>query len=110
MQGENFPPRGVWRHTPRGVWRHKCVCRLLKNIYIYIYNVNCFNGAILEVELKEILRKSGKHNKEQEKSINCILCSGIRNRYEDDKYVLAVKKMFEKEMKEKNNKNNDFSS
>ena len=72
------------------------------NITKYAYVIYDYDPN--NIELKEILRKSGKHNKEQEKSINCILCSSIRNRYEDDKYVLAVKKMFEKEMQEKNNK------
>ena len=79
----------------------KYVEKLNRTKYAYvIYDYDSNN-----IELKEILRKSGKHNKEQEKSINCILCSGLRNRYKEDKYVLAVNKMFEKEMQERNNKN-----
>ena len=47
------------------------------------------------IELKEIMRKRGKCNKETEKSINCILCSGdVNKRYaKQDKYLLALNKL-----------------
>ena len=72
----------------------------------YAYVIYDFDSE--KVELKEIIRNKGKHNKEEEKSINCLVCSGkVNKRYaKDDKYVLAITKMLEKERenKEKNSK------
>ena len=54
-----------------------------------------------KVEITEVFRKKGKYNKEKEKSINCILCSGeIDKRYaKEDKYLTALNKMLEGERK-----------
>ena len=66
----------------------------------YGYVIYDFNSE--KIELREVTRKKGKYNKETEKNINCILCGSIDKRYEKtDKYVLAVNKMLEKELKEK---------
>ena len=49
----------------------KYVEKLNETKYAYvIYDYDAKN-----VELKEIARKNGKHNKETEQNINCILCS-----------------------------------
>ena len=72
----------------------KYVEKLNETKYAYvIYDYDAKN-----VELKEIARKNGKHNKETEQNINCILCSGIKNRYaEDDKYLMALTKLLEQD-------------
>lgn len=55
-----------------------------------------------KAELIEIARRKGKHNKETEKNINCLLCGDVNKRYEKtDNYVLALNKMLEKERKDK---------
>ena len=41
----------------------------------YAYVIYDYNS--LKIELKEIARRTGKHNKETEKSINCLICQGI---------------------------------
>ena len=62
---------------------------------IYDYDAN-------KAELKEKLRKRGKYNKEKEKSINCLLCKEhIKDKYEDDKYMLAVTRVLLEEQKKK---------
>ena len=63
----------------------------------YAYVIYDFNSE--KAELIEVIRKKGKYNKEVEKSINCLICSGeINKRYsKEDKYVLALTKMLEKE-------------
>ena len=57
-----------------------------------------------KVELKEIVRKSGKYNKEKEKNINCILCGEINKRYKEDNYILALNKMLENEIEKNKSK------
>ena len=57
-----------------------------------IYELN-----VDKTELKEIARKKGKHNKEIDKNINCLLCKGTKAYPEDDKYLLALTKYFEEE-------------
>ncbi len=54
-----------------------------------------------KVELKEKIGKVGKHNKEKSKNINCLLCKGMGKRYEEDEYAKALKKLLEKEEREK---------
>ena len=77
----------------------KYVERLNETKYAYvIYDYDSKN-----IELKEVARKSGKYNKEKEKTINCLLCKGLNNRYEDDKYMLALNKMLEEERERKYN-------
>ena len=65
----------------------------------YSYVIYDYNSE--KVELTEVFRKKGKYNKEKEKSINCILCSGeIDKRYaKEDKYLTALNKMLEGERK-----------
>ena len=76
----------------------KYVEKLNKTNYAYVI----YDFDKEKVELKEIIRKKGKHNKTEEKNTNCILCGNINKRYEKtDKYVLAVNKMFEKELKDR---------
>lgn len=67
----------------------------------YAYVIYDFDSE--KAELTEMMRKKGKNNKETEKSINCLLCSGgVNKRYaKEDKYVLALTKMLEKERKER---------
>ena len=60
----------------------------------YAYVIYDYNS--LKIELKEIARRTGKHNKETEKSINCLICQGIK-KYEEDRYLRAVNKLFNKE-------------
>ena len=66
----------------------------------YAYVIYDFDAE--KAELKEIVRKKGKYNKETEESINCLLCSGdVSKRYaKPDKYALALTKMLEKERKQ----------
>lgn len=66
----------------------------------YAYVIYDFDAE--KAELKEIVRRKGKYNKEVEKSINCLLCSGdVNKRYaKPDKYALALTKMLEEERKE----------
>ena len=64
----------------------------------YAYVIYDYDSS--KVELKEILRKNGKYNKIEDKNINCILCKGtMKERYENDNYMLALQKMLEKERK-----------
>ena len=56
-------------------------------------------------ELKEIVRKKGKYNKETEKNRNCLLCKGIKAYPEDDKYLMALIKYFENENSKKEEEN-----
>ena len=51
-------------------------------------------------ELIEICSKVGKNNKETRKNINCLMCKRD-DKYDDDKYLLALVKLFQKE-REKN--------
>lgn len=51
-----------------------------------------------KVDLREIMRKNGKANKEIERTINCLVCKGM-SRYPDDKYMLALLKMQQRELK-----------
>lgn len=71
----------------------KYVDKLNKTKYGYvIYELN-----LDKTELKEIVRKKGKHNKEIDKNINCLLCKGVKAYQEEDKYLLALTKYFESE-------------
>ena len=45
-----------------------------------------------KVELKEIMRKKGKLNKETNDRVNCLVCKGP-DKYPDDNYMLALLKM-----------------
>ena len=65
---------------------------------IYDLNLN-------KSELKEIVRKKGKYNKETEKNRNCLLCKGIKVYPEDDKYLMALIKYFENEKSKKEEEN-----
>lgn len=60
----------------------------------YAYVIYDFN--LEKVELKEIARKNGKYNKEKDRNINCLVCKGT-SKYPDDKYMLALLKMQEKD-------------
>ena len=60
----------------------------------YAYVIYDFNPE--KVELKEIARKNGKYNKEKDRNINCLVCKGT-SKYPDDKYMLALLKMQEKD-------------
>lgn len=76
----------------------KYVEKLNKTNYAYVI----YDFDKEKVELKEIIRKKGKYNKAEVKNTNCILCGNVNKRYEKtDKYVLAVNKMFEKELKDR---------
>lgn len=56
-----------------------------------------------KAELKELVRKRGKHNKEIEKNLNCIFCGNIDKRYEKaDKYILAISKILQDNQNNKN--------
>ena len=71
----------------------KYVEKLNKTKYAYVI----YDFDAEQTELKEIIRKKGKYNKEQEKNLNCLMCSGIDKRYEkEDKYVMALAKLLEK--------------
>ena len=70
----------------------KYVEKLNKTKYAYV--IYDFNPE--EVELKEIAKKNGKHNKETDRNINCLICKGT-SKYPDDKYMLALLKMQEKD-------------
>ena len=76
----------------------KYVEKLNKTGYAYvIYKLD--KG---KAELIEVARRKGKHNKETEKNINCLLCGDVNKRYEKtDNYVLALNKLLEKERKDK---------
>ena len=65
--------------------------KIRKIEYSYVvYNLN------KEKEELQIIRKfSGKKNKITRKNINCLRCKGIY-KYEDDKYMEALKKLYEK--------------
>ena len=67
----------------------------------YAYVIYDFDAE--KIELKEVMRKKGKHNKEEERSINCLICRGEADkRYaKTDKYALALLKMLEEEQKQK---------
>lgn len=66
----------------------------------YAYVIYDFDQQ--KAELKEIVRKKGKYNKGIVKNTNCILCGNVNKRYaKTDKYILAVNKMFEKELEGK---------
>ena len=77
----------------------KYVDKLNKTKYAYVI----YDFDAEKIELKEIMRKKGKHNKEEEKSINCLICRGETDkRYtKTDKYALALLKMLEEEQKQK---------
>ena len=69
----------------------KYVEKLNETKYGYvIYDLN-----LEKTELKEIIRKNGKYNKEIEKNINCLLCKGVKVYKENDKYLLALSKYLE---------------
>ena len=71
----------------------KYVEKLNKTKYAYVI----YDFDTEQTELKEIIRKKGKYNKEQEKNLNCLMCSGIDKRYEkEEKYVMALVKLLEK--------------
>lgn len=71
----------------------KYVEKLNKTKYAYVI----YDFDTEQTELKEIIRKKGKYNKEQERNLNCLMCSGIDKRYEkEDKYVMALAKLLEK--------------
>ena len=74
----------------------KYVEKLNKIKYAYVI----YDYDAQKVELKEILRKNGKYNKETAKNINCLMCKGT-SRYPDDKYMLAILKLQEKEREER---------
>ena len=59
------------------------------------YIVYCFDNK--NEILIEKYKNEGKYHKETSYNRNCLICKGIR-RYEDDKYMNAVKKLFEKEI------------
>lgn len=82
---------------------NKYVEKLNETKYAYvIYDLNKEKA-----DLTEVIRRKGKYNKEKEKNINCLLCGNINKRYEKtDNYVLAISKMIEKELKEKEYKEN----
>ena len=52
-----------------------------------------------KVELKEIMRKRGKLNREEEKTINCLECKGA-SKYPDDNYMLALLKLQGQKLKD----------
>ena len=59
--------------------------------YSYIvYNLDRTNE-----ELNIIRNYEGKKNKTARKNLNCLICKGIQA-YEDDKYMGALKKLYEK--------------
>lgn len=59
--------------------------------YSYIvYNLDRTNE-----ELNIIRNYEGKKNKIARKNLNCLICKGIKA-YEDDKYMGALKKLYEK--------------
>ena len=71
----------------------KYVEKLNKTKYAYVI----YDFDAEQTELKEVIRKKGKYNKEQERNLNCLMCSGIDKRYEkEDKYVMALAKLIEK--------------
>ena len=52
-----------------------------------------------KIELKEIMRKKGKINREAEKTINCLVCKEV-SKYLDDNYMLALLKLQEQKLKD----------
>ena len=53
-----------------------------------------------ETETLQIIREfKGKANKTKRKNINCLICKGVR-KYPDDKYMEALKKLYEQQQKE----------
>lgn len=76
----------------------KYVEKLNETKYAYVI----YNLDKEKAELVEVARRKGKHNKETEKSINCLFCGDINKRYEKtDNYVLALNKLLEKQLKDK---------
>ena len=66
----------------------------------YAYVIYDFDRE--KAELKEVIRKRGKYNKETEKNLNCIFCGNIDKRYNKaDKYVLAISKMLQNDLTKK---------
>jgi len=50
-------------------------------------------------EIIEQYKKDGKYHKEKNENKNCLICKGVRC-YEEDKYLNAVRKLFERENNE----------
>ena len=61
------------------------------------YIVYQFNSE--KEELIQKYENLGKGHKEERKNRNCLTCKGIRN-YGEDKYLIALQKLFEKEKEE----------
>ena len=52
--------------------------------------------------LTEKYKYEGSYHKETKNNKNCLICKGIRG-YEEDKYIIAVQKLLEKDVKENEN-------
>ena len=53
-----------------------------------------------ETETLQIIREfKGKENKTKRKNINCLICKGA-SKYPDDKYMEALRKLYEQQQKE----------
>ena len=62
------------------------------NYSYYVYSIDR-EKAELTLEKSYI----GKKNRVKRKNINCLMCKGIK-KYEDDVYLEAIKKMYEKDL------------
>ena len=61
------------------------------------YIVYCFDSQ--NEELIERYRSDGSYHKEKRENKNCLICAGIRGYLKEDKYLMAIQKMKEKELK-----------
>ena len=60
------------------------------------YSYIVYNLDREKENLKIIREFNGKPNKTKRKNINCLLCQGI-NKYPDDKYMEALRKLYEQQ-------------
>ncbi|MCI9040037.1 MAG: hypothetical protein HFJ29_09385 [Clostridia bacterium] len=66
------------------------------------YIAYCFDSQ--KKELTEKYRSDGSYHKEYRENKDCLICTGIRSYPKDDRYLIALQKMQEKELKNKNGK------
>ena len=73
-----------------------CIDKYLEKIEALGYSYIVYNLDKEKENLKIIKEFKGKPNKTKKKNINCLLCKGI-NKYPDDKYMEALRKLYEQQ-------------
>lgn len=72
----------------------------LKKIEELGYSYIVYNFDRERESLKVVKEFKGKPNKTTRKSINCLLCKGIK-KYQDDVYIEALKKYYEQKIRDR---------